>query len=146
MLETLPFLDEGDTPLHTPLGVGLDGRLFTDLSLLNAAALITPNERFYVRTRYPDQLDPAAPWRVRIGGLVGSELELDLDWFLERESFLGTHLLECSGNSQGGALRPAQRGRLARRVRCATCFRSSPFAPKPPASWSLVSTSTPSPR
>jgi DMSO/TMAO reductase YedYZ molybdopterin-dependent catalytic subunit len=101
-LGTEQFLGEGETPLHTLLGAGLDGRLFTDLSVLNPNALMTPNEHFYVRTRYPDQLDPAAPWRIRIAGLVETELTLDLDWFHEREQSLGTHLLECSGNSLGG--------------------------------------------
>jgi DMSO/TMAO reductase YedYZ molybdopterin-dependent catalytic subunit len=98
----LPFLGEGDALFHTPLGAGLDGRLFTDLAALNPDALITPNEHFYVRTRHPDRLDPAAPWSIRIGGLIDSAHELLLDWFLEREVLLGTHLLECSGNSQGG--------------------------------------------
>ncbi len=101
-LGTEQFLGEGETPLHTLLGAGLDGRLFTDLSVLNPNALITPNDHFYVRTRYPDQLDPAAPWRIRIAGLVETALTLDLDWFHEREQSLGTHLLECSGNSVGG--------------------------------------------
>jgi DMSO/TMAO reductase YedYZ molybdopterin-dependent catalytic subunit len=102
LLGTLPFLGEGDALFHTPLGAGLDGRLFTDLSALNPGALLTPNEYFYVRTRYPDRLDPAAPWSIRIGGMIDSAHELPLDWFLEREVLLGTHLLECSGNSQGG--------------------------------------------
>jgi DMSO/TMAO reductase YedYZ molybdopterin-dependent catalytic subunit len=101
-LGTQAFLGEGDTPLHMPLGVGLDGRLFTDLSLLSPDALITPNEHFYVRTRHPDQLDAAAPFRIRLGGLVDAPLALELDWFLARERFLGPHLLECSGNSLGG--------------------------------------------
>jgi len=101
-LGTVPFINEGEAPLETTLGVGLDGRLLTDLSALTATSLITPNEHFYVRTRFPDQLDPNVPWRIRINGLVDAESELGLDQILARERFFGTHLLECSGNSKNG--------------------------------------------
>ena len=53
-VRTVPFVNEDAGPLDVPRGQGLDGRLYTDLSTLNEDSLITPAERFYVRTRYPD--------------------------------------------------------------------------------------------
>lgn len=96
----VPFEGEGPTTFDTPVAEGLDGRLYDDLSSLAPDTRITPASRFYIRTRYPDRLDPTAPWRVRIGGLVGpggaSELTLeDLAPFVGPR---GVHLMECSGN------------------------------------------------
>jgi len=103
LLGIVPFIDDGDTPLETPLGVGWDGRLYTDLAQLDAGSLVTTNDNFYVRTRYPDLLDPSAPWRVDIGGLVDAPSVLTLDDLLPLAAARGVHLLECSGNSRGGA-------------------------------------------
>src|SRR6516165_7209162 len=44
------------TPLGRLLGNGLDARQFTDLSTIqadNASTLVTPNDRFYIRTASP---------------------------------------------------------------------------------------------
>src|SRR5512138_1296745 len=67
--EIVPF-DGEEGPFGVAEGEGLGGRLYTDLSRLDAARLITANEEFYVRTRYPDLLDPSAPWSLTLGGLV----------------------------------------------------------------------------
>ena len=101
-LGNVPFIGEGDLPLGVAYNAGLDGRLLTDLSLLEPDSLITPNESFYIRTRYPDLLEPAQPWRIRVGGLVEAASELVLDDLLELERPFGTKLLECSGNSREG--------------------------------------------
>src|SRR5262245_117851 len=66
----LGFVDDGDIELGVPFNVGWDGRLYTDLSTLDASTLVTKNESFYIRTRYPDLLDPTAPWRIAVDGLV----------------------------------------------------------------------------
>ena len=49
-LGTVPFTGEGG-PLNVAFGSGLNGRLFTDLSTLAPDDLVTPNERYYIRTR-----------------------------------------------------------------------------------------------
>jgi DMSO/TMAO reductase YedYZ molybdopterin-dependent catalytic subunit len=96
-VERLPF--EGESgPYGVAQGEGLDGRLYTDLSQLDADNLIVPNEAFYIRTRYPSLLDPDAPWSLRVGGLVEQELTLPLAELLALERDQGVYLLECSGN------------------------------------------------
>lgn len=101
-LSIVPFLDEGEIPFETLLGEGWDGRLYTDLSKLDADALIVDNDRFYVRTRYPDLLDPNLPWSIRVHGLVQAERQLSLDDLRPLSVPRGAHVLECSGNSRGG--------------------------------------------
>lgn len=103
MLGVVPFLNEGSKPLETLLGTGLDGRLYTDLAKLGPDDLITANENFYVRTRYPDQIDPSKPWRIDFSGLVKQAKSVP---FTDLESLIepaGTFLLECAGNGKGGA-------------------------------------------
>ena len=99
----LPFIDDGDTELGVPFNAGWDGRLYTDLSTLSPDSLITPNEQFYIRTRYPDLLDPRAPWRIRVSGLVERPRELTLAELTPLVSPRGVHLMECSGNGRGGS-------------------------------------------
>ena len=93
---TLPFAEETG-PFEVAEGSGLDGRLYTDLQLTKDR-LITPADAFYIRTRYPDQLDPAAPWTLRLGGLVEAPVALDARDVVALERDQGVHLLECSGN------------------------------------------------
>jgi DMSO/TMAO reductase YedYZ molybdopterin-dependent catalytic subunit len=97
------FEDEAGVPFHELVGEGWDGRLFTDLSALDADALVVPNERFYVRTRYPDRIDPREPWSVSVTGLVTRPTAFALDDLYPGSVPQGIHLLECSGNSDGGA-------------------------------------------
>ncbi len=87
-------------PFGRLLGPGLDARLFTDLSTLSADkpdTLVTPTDRFFVRTAAPAAL-PVADWRLGVGGLAASPFDLDaraLESMTERG---GRYLLECSGN------------------------------------------------
>lgn len=103
LIDVVPFTDEGQVPLETLFNEGWDGRLYTDLSRLDPGALITPNDRFYIRTRSPDQLDPEVPWSVAVDGLVEAEAALALDDLLPLVAPRGVHLMECSGNSDGGS-------------------------------------------
>src|SRR5438045_3423222 len=48
-------------PFGTLLGSGLDARLFTDLSTLDPDRLITPNDKFFVRTAFPAVIDITKP-------------------------------------------------------------------------------------
>jgi DMSO/TMAO reductase YedYZ molybdopterin-dependent catalytic subunit len=101
-LDDAPFVGEGEQPFGVPYNVGLDGRLLTDLSVLEPDALIVPNEHFYIRTRYPDLLDPPARWSIAVAGLVEAPSELFLDELVALERPMGTKLLECSGNARQG--------------------------------------------
>ncbi|HWO30133.1 MAG TPA: hypothetical protein VNO32_15175, partial [Candidatus Acidoferrum sp.] len=50
-LRSIEFVGEGPIPLDIPMGPGLDGRLYTDLSTVTPDHPITPTEKFYLRTR-----------------------------------------------------------------------------------------------
>lgn len=66
---------------------------------------VTPADAFYVRNHGAvPEVDPAG-WRLRVGGLVQRELELDLDAL--REGFEARELmatLQCAGNRRSGLL------------------------------------------
>jgi DMSO/TMAO reductase YedYZ molybdopterin-dependent catalytic subunit len=104
-ISTVPLGNPGGLP--TPpfgrlLGAGLDARLFTDLSDLAAdqpASLVTPNDRFFVRTAVPSTLPPTAPWAIRIGGLVDPPVDLALPALEKLAGAAGRCLIECSGNT-----------------------------------------------
>jgi DMSO/TMAO reductase YedYZ molybdopterin-dependent catalytic subunit len=112
LLGTIPFGAPGArrAPLERLLGKGLDARLFTDLSTLGnpqsaiqspQSDLITPNDRFYVRTAAPD----APPSLSEISGSFGAagSLRRGIDFArLERTPGpvrVGPYLMECAGNS-----------------------------------------------
>ena len=66
-------------PFGRLLGLGLDARLFADLSTLDPDkpdTLVTPADRFFVRTAAPPGLRRNA-WTIRLDGLVASPLDLD---------------------------------------------------------------------
>jgi DMSO/TMAO reductase YedYZ molybdopterin-dependent catalytic subunit len=98
LLATLSFTSEATAALETPLSSGLDGRLYTDLEKLRLLTTSVENDRFYIRTRYPDRLVAPASWIVRLGGLVETKSAPDLASLLARARPLGVTLLECSGN------------------------------------------------
>lgn len=99
LLGTVPFVNESNFSLETPFGSGLGGRLVTDLSALGPDTLITPNEKFFIRTRFPDRLRSTADWKIRVGGLVETPIALRLDNLMREARPMGTHLIECSGNT-----------------------------------------------
>jgi DMSO/TMAO reductase YedYZ molybdopterin-dependent catalytic subunit len=102
MLGTLTLDGDGTAPvrpLGRVLGSGLDARLFTDLSTLTPDTLITPSERFFIRTACPPALPGAPPWTVAFGGLVRTPREVTVDDFRHLVRPMGTHVLECAGNT-----------------------------------------------
>lgn len=101
MLGTLPLSGLGgvDHPLETLLGRGLDARLATDLSTLTSDTLVTPTERFFVRSAAPAAQDAQRPWTIRVGGMVRRPLQLALDSLAPFVVPMGTHLVECAGNN-----------------------------------------------
>ena len=56
-------------PMETPMGTGLDGRLYTDLSAIAPDNPITPSEKFYLRTRASELLEDGKPWVIKVTGL-----------------------------------------------------------------------------
>ena len=101
-LGTVPFVGEGQYPLERLVGTGLAGRLVLDLSKLSPETLVTPNGKFFIRTRYPDKLRHRGPWKITVRGLVEQPTELALNDLMQDEGPMGTHLIECAGNEAGG--------------------------------------------
>jgi len=101
LLGTLPLSGLGgvDHPLERMLGRGLDARLATDLSTLTAETLVTPTERFFVRSDVPAAVAARTTWTIRISGLVKQPLELRLDSLVPAVVPMGTYLVECAGNN-----------------------------------------------
>ncbi len=80
-------------------GAGLDARLVTDLSILDAGKLITPNELAYIRTEIPAAAAAhTGPWTIETSGLLAKAGTLNLDALARPSKNMGPHLFECSGN------------------------------------------------
>lgn len=101
MIGTRPLFGIGaaDHPLETMIGSGLDARLLTDLSTLSPGNLLIPNDRFYVRTSYPDLLDPSRRATLVLAGLVRWPVRISLEQLARDAVPVGTHVLECAGNN-----------------------------------------------
>jgi len=97
-LGTLDFVNEGSVPLDTPQGAELDGRLYTDFAALEPQNLLTPTDRFYLRTRASELLPDAAAWQVKVAGLVDHPRNLAVDALKKAARPMGLHLMECAGN------------------------------------------------
>lgn len=100
MLGTVPFVGEGSFPLETTGGAGLGRRRALDLSTLSPATLLTPQDRFFIRTGCPDQLPSTISWKIRVHGLVEAPLEVPIAELIREAVPMGAHLLECAGNSR----------------------------------------------
>lgn len=96
----LDELEASSTPLHRLVGAGLDARLFTDLSSLTPDSLVTPNERFFIRTTCPPRARATERWTIAISGLVPRARTLTLDDLGPLVVPMGTHLIECAGNAR----------------------------------------------
>lgn len=88
------------TPLDTVIGAGLDARLYSDLSTLTPEQLVTPIEKFYVRTAASELLDAANAWEIKVSGPVERPANLTLDDLKKGAKPMGIHLMECSGNAR----------------------------------------------
>ena len=106
---TLRFADRkrSSRQRETVYGRGLNGRLRRDLSALTPDSLITPNERFFIRTRCPDRIDYTKPWNIRIHGLLPEPIDIPAHDIASRAQPMGVHLLECAGSGLGGLMSAA---------------------------------------
>jgi DMSO/TMAO reductase YedYZ molybdopterin-dependent catalytic subunit len=97
-LSLIEFVGEGLIPMETPMGAGLDGRLYTDLSSVTPNHPITPNEKFYLRTRASELLDDRKPWVIKVTGPLKRPREIGMPALGKMARPAGSHLMECSGN------------------------------------------------
>jgi len=86
--------------MDTAFGSELDGRLFTSLSDLSEKNLVTPAERFYLRTRASKILPEPASWTIKVDGLVGAARKLPISDLQASAKRLGLQLMECAGNTR----------------------------------------------
>jgi DMSO/TMAO reductase YedYZ molybdopterin-dependent catalytic subunit len=98
LLGTLEFIDGNSAPLNILEGSELDGRLYSDLSILEPENPITPTEGFYIRTRGSGLLPDAATWQVQLGGLIDRPVNLGIEILRKAARPMGMHLMECAGN------------------------------------------------
>ena len=96
----LEFLREGPVEMDTAFGSELDGRLFTSLDELSEKDPVTPEERFYVRTRASRILPDAAKWTVEVDGLTTARRTLGIAELRGMEKPQGLQLMECAGNTR----------------------------------------------
>jgi len=100
LLGQLEFLNEGPVEMDTAFGNELDGRLYTSLASLNETELVTPLERFYVRTRASLLLPKLETWMIGVDGLVAEPRKLEITELEAEARGLGLHLMECAGNTR----------------------------------------------
>jgi DMSO/TMAO reductase YedYZ molybdopterin-dependent catalytic subunit len=98
LVGTVPIIRASQSaPLDRILGSGLDGRLFTDLESLRPDALVTSNDRFFVRTAFSNPLQ--SPRSIELAGLVSRPQSIGVSQLDAMAAPAGTHLLECAGNT-----------------------------------------------
>jgi len=109
LVDLVPFLNRqrDRRPRERLYGEGLEGRFRQDLTRLSRETLLTPTERFFVRTRAPQSLAKHDPWTIRIDGRVKSPITLRMENLRPDIVERGVHLLECSGNGLGGLISAA---------------------------------------
>jgi DMSO/TMAO reductase YedYZ molybdopterin-dependent catalytic subunit len=97
-LGLLEFVGEGLVPMEAPMGTGLDGRLYTDLSAIALDNPVIPNDKFYLRTRASELLVEGKPWSIKVTGLLKRPMQISMRDLQKMSRPAGLHLLECSGN------------------------------------------------
>jgi DMSO/TMAO reductase YedYZ molybdopterin-dependent catalytic subunit len=86
-------------PLDRLLGAGLDARQFTDLAALDSNSLVTPTDRFYIRTAAPLVGSQPGVRALVVDGRVRRRVSLAPEELAGLAREMGTHVIECSGNS-----------------------------------------------
>jgi len=99
-IEELQFLNEGRVETDLAFGSELDGRLYTSLSGLSKESLVTPADRFYIRTRASQILPKVESWTVSLDGLVAAPQKLKIADLQAAAKPLGLHLMERAGNTR----------------------------------------------
>src|SRR5262249_49103007 len=100
LLGRVRFVNEGPVEMDRAFGSELDGRLYTSLDELSEETLVTPEERFYVRTRASRLLSSPHDWTVGIDGLAAGKGSVTIPELQAREKQLGLQLMECAGNTR----------------------------------------------
>lgn len=97
---TVGFLNEGSVEMNALFGEELDGRLYTDLDSISEGENLTPESRFYVRTRASKLLPDPKNWTVSVRGLVNLRRSMGIGELRAKSRSMGAHLMECAGNTR----------------------------------------------
>src|SRR5262249_2659509 len=100
LLGRVPFVNEGPVLMDTAFGSELDGRLYSSLDGIAEENLVTPGNRFYLRTRASRILPEAETWKITVDGLAGAKRSIPIAELWSREKELGLYLMECAGNTR----------------------------------------------
>ena len=92
LLGSLGFIGENRAPLNSIIGVGLDARLYSDLSPFTPERHVTRTEEFYLRTGASERLEPQKPWSIQLRGLVQRPVDLAVDELRSSTKPMGLHL------------------------------------------------------
>lgn len=98
LLGTASFVGEGNSYIGNKSGNGRDARLAFDLGTLTEESPLVPNDDFFIRTEYPNQIDSSTPWSITIDGQVGQTTSLSIEDLAAMEQKTEVVVLECSGN------------------------------------------------
>ncbi len=102
LVRILRFEDERQVVYNERWEQVAGGGLVADLSTLTPENLLMSNERFFIRTTAPDDLDLAGPWSIRVRGLVDADITLTMEDLTPFVRPQGSFVLECSGNRGSG--------------------------------------------
>ncbi|MHB8500631.1 MAG: molybdopterin-dependent oxidoreductase [Candidatus Acidiferrales bacterium] len=97
-LGVVEFLHEGRVQMQTVMGDELDGRMYSDLANLSTKDVVTPTEKFYIRTRASRLIPDANRWQVRVEGLGEKPRTVTIESLRKAAKPMGLHLMECAGN------------------------------------------------
>src|SRR5262245_61125606 len=100
VLGRVPFVNEGPVEMDVAFGSELDGRLYSTLDDIDEENLVTPESRFYLRTRASRILPGAEAWNLTVDGLTVARRSLTIAELRARERAQGLHLMECAGNTR----------------------------------------------
>jgi DMSO/TMAO reductase YedYZ molybdopterin-dependent catalytic subunit len=98
LLGTLEFAGEPPAIEEKVFGQELDGRLYTDLSVLDPKHPVTPTEKFYIRTLASRLLPGQDKWNIQLSGFGERAASLSMGDLHTMAQPRGVHLMECSGN------------------------------------------------
>lgn len=124
LLGVVPFLREGDFPLGTMVGSGAEGFWALDLSTLGPDTMVTPNERFFIRTGYPEHASFHSSGKILVRGLVEAPVELSFDELVSRSEPMGNPPRRVLRQPPKRPLWPHQRRPVERGSRLQGCRKA----------------------
>jgi DMSO/TMAO reductase YedYZ molybdopterin-dependent catalytic subunit len=92
----------GEIPIEMDVKIGeeLDGRLYTDLSVLTPERATIATKDFYLRSCASKLLPDERTWTIRVTGGDVEQRSITVPQLTAMERPMGVHLMECAGNTR----------------------------------------------